>query len=80
MNNHTQLTEIQFSEALKQTGTYKGFPNFKQSIVTRRHNVLRLFNYYQQACRYSIDYLKQNQNITITDVALINDIINANRA
>lgn len=77
MNNHQQLSEIQFSESLRQTKTYKGFPNFKQSIVIRRPNILRLFNYYQQACRYSIDYLKQNQNITVTDVALINDIINA---
>lgn len=74
----TQLSETKFAEAMRQTKTYKGFENFKQSIVIRKPNIHRLFDYYQQACRYGIEYLKQNPNITISDVALINDVINEN--
>lgn len=76
MKNNAQLNEIQFSSALRETETYKNFPNFKQSIVIRRPNIVRLHGYYQQAAKFGIDYLKQNQNLTITDVALINDVIN----
>lgn len=70
------LTEIQFAEALRNTPTYKDFENFKKSIVVRRPNIVRLHNYYQQASKYGIDYLKQNQNITISDVKLIEDVLN----
>lgn len=71
-----QLTEIQFAEALRQTKTYKGLENFQQSIVIRRPNVQKLYIYYQQACRYKIDYLKQNPSVYGREVNLINDVIN----
>lgn len=71
-----QLNETQFAEALRNTETYKWLENFQQSIVIRRPNVQKLFVYYQQACRYKIDYLKQNPNIFGREVNLINDVMN----
>ncbi len=68
--------EQQFREALKQTQTFKSFEKFKQGITLKRSNVIKLYEKYQQAHRYGIDYLKQNQNILATDVKLIDEVIN----
>ena len=76
MKQNTQLNEIQFSEAIKRTPTYKGFEKFKQGLVSKRANVTILFDKYQQATRYGIDYIRQNPNIYANDVSIINDVIN----
>jgi len=78
MIQHTQLNEIQFSEAIKLTPTYKGFEKFKQGLVSKRANITILFDKYQQATRYGVEYIRQNPNIYANDVAMINDVINGN--
>mgnify|MGYP003417298959 CR=1 FL=1 len=75
---HIQLNEIQFSEAIKRTQTYKGFEKFKQGLVSKRANVTILFDKYQQATRYGIDYIRLNPNILSSEVKLISDVINDN--
>lgn len=74
-----QLNEIDFSEAIKRTPTYKGFPIFKQGLVSKRANIMKLFDKYQQAVKNGISYIKQNPNIFANDVNLINDVINENQ-
>lgn len=76
MNNHTQLNLSDFEDAIKESETFNNFENFKKGIVLKRKNIERLYDYYQQSCRFSIDYLRKNPNIFRTDVALINEIIN----
>jgi len=78
MIKHTMLNEIQFSEAIQQTKTFKGFEKFKQGIILRRPNMLNLFARYQQACNHGIEHLKQNPNVYANDVAMINNVINDN--
>lgn len=76
MIKHTTLTKSDFATAIKETETFAGFPKFKKGIVTAHKNIERLYDYYLQACRYGIGYLKQNPNIFANDVAMINEIIN----
>lgn len=67
--------EKDFKEAIKETKTFKDFPKFKQDLVLKTPSIVKLFDKYHQACRYGIDYLKQNPNILESDVKLINDIL-----
>jgi len=77
-NNHTPLSEIAFSTAIQYTPTFKKFEPFKQGICIRRQNIMKLYDKYQQACRYGCEYLRQNPNIYANDVKLIEDVINGN--
>jgi len=70
------MNEHQFTEALKHTPTYKSFEKFKQGLTLRRQNISRLFDYYQQAQRLGIEYLKQNPNLFSNDIKIIEEIIN----
>lgn len=74
---HTQLNQIAFVNAIKNTKTFNQFEKFKQGIVIRNANIVKLHDYYGQACRLGIDYLKQNQNIFANDVKMIEEIINS---
>jgi len=76
MIKHTTLTKSDFATAMKETETFAGFPKFKKGIVTAHKNIERLYDYYLQACRYSIGYLKQNPNIFSNDVKMIEEVIN----
>lgn len=76
MIQHTALTKSDFATAMKETETFAGFPKFKKGIVTAHKNIERLYDYYLQACRYGIGYLKQNPNIFSSDVKMIEEIIN----
>ena len=75
MITHTQLSEIQFGIELRETKTFKSFPKFKQNIVLGRANVKMLFEKYQQACRYGIDYLLQNPTMYGNNVKIIAEIL-----
>jgi hypothetical protein len=68
-------SEHQFTQALKETPTFKSFERFKQGITLKRSNVINLYDKYQQAHRYGIDYLKQNQNILANDVKMIGEVL-----
>ena len=76
MIKHTQLSQIDFALAIKETETFKNFETFKKGIVMKRKNTDRLHDYYQQAVRHGIDYLKQNPNIFGNEVAIIEEILN----
>jgi|Laugrespbdmm15dd_1035085.scaffolds.fasta_scaffold99109_2 hypothetical protein len=73
--SHTQLNLNDFQTAVKESDTFKNFETFKKGIVLKRKNIDRLYDYYQQACRYGTDYLKGNPNIFRSDFALISEII-----
>lgn len=76
MIKHTQLTILDFQTAVKETETFKGFETFKKGIVIKNKNIARLHDYYQQACRNGIDYLRQNPNIFGNEVNIIEEILN----
>jgi len=67
--------EKEFKQSIKETKTYKDFPKFKQDLVLKRPNLLKLYDKYQQGIRYGIDYLKQNPNLLENDVKLIADVL-----
>ena len=70
MIKHTQLTILDFQIAVKETET------FKKGIVIKNKNIARLHDYYQQACRNGIDYLRQNPNIFGNEVNIPEEILN----
>lgn len=72
---HTQLNKFDLPVAIRNTDTFKTFPVFKQGLTLKPTNITKLFDYYQQACRHGIDYLKQNQNVHYNEVKIINEII-----
>jgi phosphomevalonate kinase len=76
MIQNKQLSEIEFSEAIKRTPTYKGFEQFKQGLVSKRANIMKLFDKYQQACKFGIEYIQQNPNLYANDVNMIEDVLN----
>ena len=67
--------ERDFVIAIKNCDTFKKFEKFKQGIILKRANIIKLYDKYQQAYRYGIEYLKQNPNILQSDVKLINDVL-----
>ena len=69
-------SEHQFTQAIKETPTFKGFEKFKQGITLKRTNVIMLYDKYQQAHRYGVEYLQSNKNILISEINLIKDVIN----
>jgi len=73
---HTRLNQICFALAMKETETFKKFENFKKGIVSERKNTDRLHDYYQQAVKNGIEYLKQNPNLFSNDISIIEEIIN----
>lgn len=73
---HTQLNKSDLPNAIRDTETFKKFEKFKQGLTLRLQNVDRIFDYYQQACRHGIGYLKQNPNIFFNEVSIIEEIIN----
>ena len=75
MIQHTTLNKFDFASAIKETKTFDSFPTFKKGIVVAHKNIERLYDYYLQACRYGIGYLKQNPNIFANDVKMINEIL-----
>lgn len=75
MKTHTQLSEADFAEAVKNSATFKKFETFKKSLTVKRHNMFVLYGKYFQACQYGLDYIKQNPNIMTSEIKLIEEII-----
>jgi len=76
MIQHTQLNVFQFTEAVKNTTPYlKEKAGGLRNLMTSKRNVERMYIYYQQACRYSIAYIKQNPNISGRDILMIEQIL-----
>lgn len=65
----------QLRTAIEQSESYNKAPKFKQGLMLKKKNVEHLHDLYGQATRLGIDYLAQNQNITLSDFALIKELI-----
>ena len=74
---HIQLGKNDLPTAIRNTDTFKSFAKSKQGLTIRLKNTDRLYDYYAQACKHGIAYLKQNPNIFANDVRLIEEIINS---
>jgi len=73
------MTDSQFLQAILESKVFQSWEKFKQLITQKSLNVHRLKPYYDQAERYGIEYLKQNQNILQSEVKLIEDILNTKK-
>ena len=69
------MNEQQLKEAIQNTAEFAKYPKFKQSLVTKRTNIIHLHDLYGQASRLGIDYLKQNQNLLKSEIMLIEELI-----
>jgi len=69
------MKEIDFKELVTATDVFKKFENFKKALTIKWKNLKRLNDIYEQGKRYGIEYLKQNPNLSSTDVRLIENII-----
>ena len=69
------MTQDQFKELVKETIVFKSKPIFAQKICLK-HRVTEMYVYFEQAKKYGIDYLKQNQKILSSEVSIINEILN----
>ena len=69
------MTQDQFKELVKETIVFKSKPIFAQKICLK-HRVNEMYVYFEQAKKYGIDYLKQNQKILSSEVSIINEILN----
>jgi len=74
---HTQLNKSDLPNAIKNTTTFKGFERFKQGLTLKHQNISRIYDYYGQACRHGVDYLRQNPNLFANEVSIIEEIINS---
>ena len=70
MKNH------QFKEKVEQSEVFQSFPKFKQDIYLGHKVLSRLEDLHGQAERLGINYIKQNPSLTISDINLINSILN----
>lgn len=61
---------------IEKSPVYNSFPIFKQKIIMSKSSIERISELYGQANRLGIDYLKQNPNITISTVNLIESMLN----
>ena len=69
------MNDQQFRQLIEASEVFKNFPVFKQRLILNHLNLARLKDYHHQAEKYGIGYLKQNPNLSISDVALIDSLI-----
>lgn len=69
------LDRVTFNKEIKKTATFKNFLPFKQKISGSKQASDRLHDYYKQAILFGINYLRQNPNLFVSDVNLIEDVI-----
>jgi len=69
------MTDAQFKILMESSEVFKAFPKFKQNIFLSNKSIQRLQDYYEQAKRYGIEYLKQNPHLTISEINLIESIL-----
>ena len=69
------MTDAQFRALIENSEVFKAFGQFKKDIFLKAKVLHRLKDYHHQAEKYGIAYLKQNPNLTTSDVALIESIL-----
>ena len=70
--------DLQFKEKMIKTDAYLNCPKFKQNLLVKPSNITNMRNFYDQANRYGIEYLKQNPNLSGMDVKIVEEVINLN--
>ena len=70
------MTDNNFRQLIEESPVFISYEGFRQNIIRNSKNIQRLKIYFQQAEKYGIEYLRQNQNLTISDVNLIDCILN----
>jgi len=77
MIKHTQLNLYAFKEAIKNTESFIKIGNSSIQALYLKNKVLdRMYDNYQQALKYGIEYLKQKPTLQIRDVNIIDEILN----
>lgn len=77
---HTQLTKHGFIQAVKDTKIYKDIGNVAfQKLIIKPNLIDSFYENYRQACRYTINYLKQKPHLSSRDVKIIEEIINTEK-
>jgi hypothetical protein len=77
MIKHTQLNLYSFKEAIKNSDSYINIGNTSIQALYFKNKVLdRMYDNYQQAIKYGIEYLKQKPTLQVRDVNIINEILN----
>lgn len=69
------MTDAQFKILMESSEVFKAFPKFKQNIYLNLKVQQRLQDYYGQAQRHGMDYIRQNPHLTISDIKLIESIL-----
>jgi len=69
------IHDRQFLQQMQNTDTFKNCPEFKQKILQKTEYVQRMRDYFEQAKRYGYDYIRQNTNLTTTDLAILKEML-----
>lgn len=73
---HTQLTLLDFRQALQETETFINIGNIAiQKLYLKNQTLEALYENYRQATRYGIQYLQQKPMLQSRDVRIINEIL-----
>jgi hypothetical protein len=76
MTQHTQLSEVDFKEAVQNTVTFKSIENkVFQNLYFKLKTFDRFYENYRQGVRYGIDYLRQKPTLQSRDVRIIAEIL-----
>jgi len=77
---HTQLTKHDFIQAVKNTKIYIDIGNVAfQKLVIKPSLMDDFYENYRQACRYTINHLKQKPHLSRRDVKIIEEILNTEK-
>ena len=69
------MTDASFRTLIENSDIFKSFPVFKQNIILDRQQLIRLKDYFQQGQKNGVAYLRQNKNLTVSYVNLIESIL-----
>ncbi len=74
--NHTQLSLLDFQQAVKETQTFIKIDNIAfQKLYLKTKTIEGLYENYRQGCRYGIEYLRQKPMLQSRDIRIIYEIL-----
>jgi hypothetical protein len=68
------MTEQDFKTAIKETDIFKGKAIYSKNIMMK-YRASFMHNYYMQAVKFGVEYIKQNPSIPREEIAIIKEII-----
>ena len=69
------MGKVEFAIAVKETPTFKSFPNYKKNVFKNWNYTTQLHNRYLQAVNHGIDNIKNNPSVTVSEVKIIEDVL-----